>query len=55
MDHAKFIICYEGSPLVIVENHEFQLPSEVLAWYAKHYAFERSKLTWAYIHTVKME
>lgn len=49
-----FIISYENIPLVIVHNTEFKLPSEILEWYAKTYAFELGKLTWSVVDEVTM-
>ena len=54
MGEQKMVISYDGIPLVIIEHTEFSLPHEVLNWYAKEYAFDRSKLTWAYVPTVKI-
>jgi len=54
MNNDKFIISYDGHPLVIVDNFEFELPSDVLKWYAEVYAFDLSKLTWTHIPTVRM-
>lgn len=53
-ERDTFVICHNGSPLVIVRNTEFKLPTDVLQWYADNYAFERSKLSWAAIREVEM-
>ncbi len=47
-----FIICYDGSPLVTVDNSEFALPSQVLDWYAKNYDFDRFRLSYAVITSI---
>lgn len=47
-----FIISYDGIPLVIVTNHEYKLPTDILDWYSEKYAFERNKLSYSMVDTV---
>ncbi len=51
----KLVICYDGSPIVILSDYHHKLPSDVLAWYAKEYAFDLRKLTWALADEIKMK
>ena len=48
-----FIICYDSAPLVLVKDVQYQMPSDVLDWYAENYAFERRRLTWCGICEVE--
>lgn len=48
----KFVVSHNGHPLVLLDVSEHSLPSDILNWYAKHYAFERSKLTYTFVDTL---
>lgn len=44
-----FAIYYEQALLVILTNvpNTRPLPTQILDWYAKNYAFDRKKLSWS--------
>lgn len=48
----KLVVSHNGHPLVLLDVYEFSLPSDILNWYAKHYAFERAKLTYTFVDTL---
>lgn len=51
MNH-NFIISYSGEPIILIKNHQFALPSDILAWYAKKYDFDLACLTWSTVDSV---
>ena len=48
----KLVVSHNGHPLVLLDVYEFSLPSDILNWYAKHYAFERAKLSYTFVDTL---
>lgn len=54
-----FVIFHDQKLLVTLTNINSlciaPLPTEVLDWYAKHYAFERSKLSGYWCHSIDVK
>lgn len=49
-----FAIYYDKQLLVVLTNmpNVNALPTKILDWYAKNYAFERSKLSWSSVCSI---
>lgn len=48
----QFLILHKLSPLVIIRNHEFLTPSDILLWYSRVYGYDLKDLSWMTVRRV---